>query len=321
MPPAALPAALARGVKNAISSAVEEAEEIEEQPIVQPPPTMQPAAAEGATTSLMALKGRRITLDEILSSLDTAIHHTAPDSRRQIGFNDADTEADGPKGVGTSRRSAASAATKEGSHTSARSGKSIKMRTNAAIRETARRAAAVTNERGSIREEGGRAARIAAAQEAVSRAAERARQFARENRSTSPGGSSHRSTSPSTSERHFLGGVGTPRSEVSGHGSHHGSHHGSLTRSLMNTPRTSLSSRSINTQRSSLRTPRSINLITSPRQPPRPVHGRIRPGPARPQRSWLTEEQRAFMNASSSSSSRPTGASFGDSRGRPQMRI
>ena len=233
------------------------------------------ATADGdMPVSLMALQGRRITLDELLSSLDV-VHHPAP-GRHHGAHTDADTDVEGGRG-GTSRVSRTSAITREGSRASGRS--SIKTRVNMGIRQAAQRAAAVFETPGTISEETGAAARAAAAVEAVARAGERATRYERGRRASASPVSARSTTPPSEGRSGPLSAaaMSTPRSEA--------------------TPRSLRSPRPGSTPRS-LRssTPRSINLISTPRLSSPRAHERTRPRNPLGPRSWLSPDQRALLH-------------------------
>jgi hypothetical protein len=128
------------------------------------------SAAGNSPVSLISLQGRAITLDEILSSLDNVKHwEAAEDANRDVSPTRTQRSA-GRSSVGhSSFVTLASKATRA----------SIHMQRSVDIRRAAARAAAVYEEKGTIAEETGAAARAAAAAEAVSRAAQRATAYER----------------------------------------------------------------------------------------------------------------------------------------------
>ena len=132
----------------------------------------------GALTSLTALKGRKITLNEILSSLDQVKHWPAPgqdEGAPQYTY-----------AAGASRRSVVSGT--RGSSTG-RTTTDVRAQQDEDIRRTAARAASIHSKPGSIQQETGTASRVAAASEAVMRARERTKAYEERSRRLSAGSS------------------------------------------------------------------------------------------------------------------------------------
>ena len=140
--------------------------------------TSRRRAAARSLTSLTALKGRKITLSEILSSLDQVKHWPAPG--QDEGRAAVHVRGRGEPAVGGERH----ARQQPGRTTT-----DVRAQQDEDIRRTAARAASIHSKRSSIQQETGTASRVAAASEAVMRAHERTKAYEERSRRLSAGSS------------------------------------------------------------------------------------------------------------------------------------